>query len=76
MFNLKEMAKTMNYLREHGLLRYADLEAACDAAVHKYHGFADRTKANEAQMKEISELQKHIGSYSCDAAKQFFDGLG
>ena len=62
-FNLKEMAKTLNYLQGHGLLKYADLEAACDAAVQKYHDISDRTKANSERMKEISELQKHIGTY-------------
>ena len=62
-FNLKEMAKTLNYLQRHGLMKYADLEATCNAAVQKYHEFADRTKANSERMKEISELQKHIGAY-------------
>ena len=62
-FNLKEMAKTMNYLREHGLLAYPDLEAACDAAVQKYHSLSDHTKANSARMREIAELQGHIGTY-------------
>ena len=62
-FNLKKMAKTMNYLREHDLLAFPDLEAACDEAVEKYHNLSDRTKANEVRMKEISELQKHIGAY-------------
>ena len=64
MFNLKEMAKTLNYLQEHGLTAYADLESACDAAVQKYNDLSDRTKANSARMKEISDLQKHIGAYS------------
>ena len=63
-FNLKEMAKTLNFLQEHGLLAYADLESACDVAAKKYHDLADRTKANSARMTEISELQKHIGAYS------------
>lgn len=62
-FNLKEMAKTMNYLREYGLLVYPDLEAACDAAVQKYHSLSDHTKANSARMREIAELQRHIGTY-------------
>ena len=62
-FNLKEMAKTLSFLQEHGLLAYADLEAACDAAVRKYNGLSDCTKANNVRMKEISELQKHIGTY-------------
>lgn len=63
-FNLKEMAKTLNFLQEHGLMAYADLESTCDAAAQKYHDLADRTKANSARMKEISELQKHIGTYN------------
>ena len=62
-FNLKEMAKTLNYLQGHGLLKYADLESTCETAVQKYHEIADRTKANSERMKEISELQKHIGTY-------------
>ena len=62
-FNLKEMAKTLNFLQEHGLLDYADLESACNAAAQKYHDLADRTKANSTRMAEISELQKHIGTY-------------
>ena len=63
-FNLKEMAKTLNFLQEHDLMAYADLESACAAAVQKYNNLSDRTKANSARMKEISELQKHIGAYS------------
>ena len=63
-FNLKEMAKTLNFLQEHGLMAYADLESACAAAVQKYNELSDRTKANSARMKEIAELQKHIGAYS------------
>ena len=62
-FNLKEMAKTMNYLREHGLLAYPDLKAACDAATQKYHDLSNRTKASETKMREIAELQRHIGTY-------------
>ncbi len=63
-FNLKEMAKTVSYLQEHGLMKYADLESACDAAVRKYNGLSQHTKTNSERMKEISALQKHIGAYS------------
>lgn len=62
-FNLKEMAKTLAYLQENGLMDYAVLEKSCDAAAQKYHDFSDRTKANSKRMKEISELQKQIGVY-------------
>ena len=63
-FSLKEMAKMLNFLQEHGLPVYADLESACDAAAQKYYDLADRTKANSARMEEISALQRHIGTYS------------
>ena len=62
-FNLKEMAKTVMYFQENGLLDYAVLQDACADASEKYNATADRTKANSERMKEISELQKHIGAY-------------
>ena len=40
------------------------MEKACDAAVQKFNDLSDRTKAANARMKAISELQKHIGTYS------------
>ncbi len=72
-FNLKEMAKTLNYLQGHGLMKYADLESTCETAVQKYHEIADRTKTNRERMKEISELQKHIGTYgkTCEIYAQY-----
>ena len=59
----KEMAKTVMYLQEKGLTDLGELEKACDAAVQKFNDLSDRTKAASARMKEISELQKHIGTY-------------
>ena len=63
-FNLKEMAKTVMYLQESGLTDFGELEKACDAAAQKFNDLSDRTKAASARMKDISELQKHIGTYS------------
>ena len=62
-FNLKEMAKTVMYLQEKGLTDFGELEKVCDAAVKKFNGLSDRTKAASARMKDIAELQKHIGVY-------------
>lgn len=62
-FNLKEMAKTVMYLQENNLTDLGELEKACDAAVQNFNDLADRTKAASARMKDISELQKHIGAY-------------
>ncbi len=62
-FNLKEMAKTVMYLQENGLLDYEVLLQACASANEKYNVLSAKTKANSERMKEISELQKHIGAY-------------
>ena len=62
-FSLKEMAKTVMYLQENGLTDFRELEKACEAAVQKFNGLSDQTKAASARMKAISELQKHIGAY-------------
>ena len=63
-FNLKEMAKTLIYLQEKGLTDFGELEKACDAAAQKFNDLGDQMKAAEQRMKDISELQRHIGTYS------------
>jgi len=63
-FNLKEMAKTVMYLQEKGLTDFAELEKACAFASRKFNSLTDRSKAINARLKEISELQRHIGTYS------------
>ncbi|MDE6931748.1 MAG: relaxase/mobilization nuclease domain-containing protein [Oscillospiraceae bacterium] len=63
-FNLKEMAKTLIYLQENGLTDLGKLEKACEAAVQKFNDLAVQSKTASARMKDISELQKHIGTYS------------
>ena len=63
-FNLKEMAKTVMYLQENGLTDFRELEKACDAAAQKFNDLGDQTKVAEQRMKDISELQRHIGTYS------------
>ena len=62
-FNLKEMAKTVIYLQEKGLTDLGELEKVCDAVVQKFNDLSDQLKAASARMKDISELQKHIGAY-------------
>ena len=63
-FNLKEMAKTVMYLQENHLTDLGELEKACDAAAQKFNDLGDQMKAAEQRMKDISELQRHIGTYS------------
>ncbi len=63
-FNLKEMAKTLIYLQENGLTDLTELDKACDAASRKFNTLTYRSKAVSARLKEISELQRHIGTYA------------
>ena len=63
-FNLKQMAQTMNYLTEHGLLDYADLVKKADSASARYHDLSERIKAAEKRMAEIAVMKTHIINYS------------
>ncbi len=63
-FNLKEMAKTVMYLQENNLTDLGELEKTCDAAAQKFNSLGDQIKAAEQRMKDVSELQRHIGTYS------------
>lgn len=63
-FNLKQMAQTLNYLTEHGLLDYADLAAKADEATGRYHELSARIKTAEQRMAEIAVLKTHIINYA------------
>ncbi len=63
-FNLKQMAQTLNYLTEHGLLDYADLTARADKATSRYNSLSGQIKAAEQRMAEIAVLKTHIINYS------------
>ena len=63
-FNLKQMAQTLNYLTEHGLLDYADLTARADEATSRYNSLSGQIKAAEQRMAEIAVLKTHIINYS------------
>ena len=64
MFNLKQMAQTLNYLSEHGLLDYADLEAKTTEATARYNALSGQIKAAEKRMTEIAVLRTHIVNYA------------
>ena len=50
-FNVKQMAQTCNYLREHGLLDYAELEEKAAAATEQFHALFAQIKAAETPRK-------------------------
>ena len=61
--NLKQMAQTINYLREHGLLDLAELQQKTADVTAKYHELSDKIKSAEARMKEIGEMKTQIIAY-------------
>ncbi|MDL2231968.1 relaxase/mobilization nuclease domain-containing protein [Ruminococcaceae bacterium OttesenSCG-928-L11] len=63
-FNLKEAAKTLIFLQERGLTDYGVLSKTAEAASKHFGEVGSQLKVIEARLKEISELQKHIGTYS------------
>ena len=62
-FNLKQMAQSMNYLQEHGLMEMDALVQKSDEAVEKYHELTKQIKRIEKRMDEISVLRGHILTY-------------
>lgn len=64
LYNLKEMTKTLLFLQERGLAHYDTLIEKSNAVSISFGKRCDRIKVIEARQKEISELQKHIGTYS------------
>lgn len=61
--NLKEAAKTLNYLTENNLLQYADLEAKAEDIHSSYDRTSKELKGVEARLREIQPLIKNIGNY-------------
>ena len=63
-FNLKQMAQTMNYLSEHNLLEYAVLEEKAAAVTAHHNELSAQIKAAEKRMAEIAVLRTHIINYA------------
>ena len=63
-FNLKEMAKTFSYLREHGLLDRAELDRRADDASEKTEKTMKRIREIEDRQREIAQIKTHIIHYS------------
>lgn len=63
-FNLKQLAQTVSYLKEHGNMSYSDLEQKTSTAVSRFNELSDRIKSMEKQLSDNGELQKQIVNYS------------
>ena len=63
-FNLKQMAQTVAYLQEHGLMDYAALSEKAAADSERYHALSDQIKAAEKRMAEIAVMETQIANYA------------
>lgn len=63
-FNLKEAAKTLNFLVDNSLTDYDELAARAAQAGDKFDVASRRIKQLEARMAEIAQLKTHIINYS------------
>ena len=63
-FNLKQMAKAMMFMEEHGIKNYAELKEKADGISEKCDALLESVKADEARMSEVSVLRKHLINYA------------
>ena len=70
-FNLKQAAKTFNYLSEHGIANYVGLLDRMATAAESMSNASSGIRKLEGRMMEIAALKKHIINYS--KTKKVFD---
>jgi len=63
-FNLKQMAQTINFLTENNIADYETLVEKTKVATDRYHELSQQIKDLEKRMAEITELKKHIINYA------------
>lgn len=63
-FNLKQMAQTVNFLQQHKLLSYSDLEKKAKECTSVFDGLNAQIKTAEKRMAEVQVLKKHIINYA------------
>ena len=61
--NLKEAAKTFNYLTENNLLQYSDLEGKVSELRAAFSANTESLKAVESRLREIQPLIKNLDNY-------------
>ena len=63
-FNLKEAAKTLNFLIENDLTDYDELTARAEQAGDRFDEVSRHIKQLECRMAEVAQLKTHIINYS------------
>ena len=63
-YNLKQMAQTMIFLREHGITDVEQLQEKAAQAVKRFDQLDGNIKAAEKRLVEVAALKKHILNYA------------
>lgn len=63
MFNLKQMAQTINFLKENGDMDFDELSRRAEAASEKCSALTEKLKSTEAKMSEVEALKKQVINY-------------
>ena len=71
-YNLKQMAAALQYLKEHQLFEYDDLAAKTDAATEQFHTLAGDIQQTEAELSRVSDLMAAVVQYA--KTRPVFDG--
>jgi hypothetical protein len=62
-FNLKQLSKTLIFLKEKGIETYEGLVSKSSEMSAEVNELNKKIRGIDSRLKEISELQKHIGTY-------------
>ncbi|MFI3325989.1 MAG: relaxase/mobilization nuclease domain-containing protein [Clostridia bacterium] len=62
-YNLKQMAQTINYLRENDLIEYEKLEEKATKTTANFNDITAKIKTAENRMAEIQTMRSHIINY-------------
>ena len=71
-YNLKQMAAAIQFLREHGLTDYKALAASTEAAVDRFHSLAGELRDTEEALSHTSQLMGAVVQYA--KTRPVFDG--
>ena len=71
-YNLKQMAAALQYLKEHQLFEYDDLAVKTDATTERFHTLAGDIQQTEAELSHVSDLMAAVVQYA--KTRPAFDG--
>ena len=71
-YNLKQMAAALQYLREHGLTDYESMATSTETAVEQFHALAEELRETEAALEKTSGLMTATVDYA--KTRPVFDG--